>query len=259
MKEVKIGKHDIVMYDSIEELPMRRFHWFNKMLLIDSGIGSDLSAFDQHLVKARSFILAKKHEQALTELDNLRQNYYFVMEGISPKFMAFSALVVKIDGEEYNELSDDALKKVIEKISDAPMTALNQTFEEVKKKIDEDLHLYFPQVFDDAVVKEYYDLLKKRTIAELDKIIKGDEDDEIQQRLEQITLKLITFINPSAFSGSESLEIQYERNFDKMCHVIAHYLNTNPKNYTVTEFYTAYEYVLDLIKNEAKSKQIKFK
>ena len=47
MVKAKIGKHEVEIYDTIEELPMVRFHKYQKLLLIDAGIGSDITAFDQ--------------------------------------------------------------------------------------------------------------------------------------------------------------------------------------------------------------------
>ena len=52
MKTVKIGEYTVEIYDAIDELPMLRFHKYNKMLLVDAGIGSDLQDFDTHIEKA---------------------------------------------------------------------------------------------------------------------------------------------------------------------------------------------------------------
>jgi hypothetical protein len=258
MKETRLGRHKVEVYDNIEEMPMRRFHAFNKFMLIDSGIGSTLQDFDTHLAKARAYVATKKNEQAMTELDNLRQNYFFIMEGISPKYMAFATLVARIDGKECNDLSEDGIRKVLETIADAPISTLNETFEGVKKKIEEDLPTFFPKMFDDASVKEYYDLLKKRTIMILDGIIEGETEARTSDLID-LTLQLITFSNPGKFSGADSLEIVFEKSFDKMCHVIARYLSTNPKDYTVTEFYSAFDYVQELMKAESKQNRFKIK
>ena len=53
MKTVKIGKHTVELYDTIEELPVIRFHKYQKYLLVDSGIGSTIEDFDKHIEKAR--------------------------------------------------------------------------------------------------------------------------------------------------------------------------------------------------------------
>lgn len=252
MKEIELGKHKVTLYDAIDEMPMKRFHWFNKMMLVDSGVGSDLSDFDKHLIKARAFIAEKKNEQAMIELDNLRQNYFLIIQSVSPKMMSFSALIKSIDGQEYEDLSENGLQAVVEKLGDVPIKALHQALDEVKKKIDEDLRLFFPSIFEDAETKQYYDILKKRTILALDEIIHG-EDDETRKQIEKLTTELITFQPAKTFQGSESLEITYEKNYSKICHLISHYINNDPKEFSVTEFYTAFEYVQEYMKAKAKS------
>ena len=46
MKKVKLGGHKVEIYDSIDELPMVRFHKYSKMLMVDAGVGSDINDFD---------------------------------------------------------------------------------------------------------------------------------------------------------------------------------------------------------------------
>ena len=69
----KIGKHTVEYYDTIDALPIVRFHKYQKLLLVDAGVGSDITAFDQRVEKARRFIVAGKPDQAQQELENLRQ------------------------------------------------------------------------------------------------------------------------------------------------------------------------------------------
>ena len=57
MKTAKIGGHEVELYDGIDTLPVLRFHAFNKMMLIDSGIGSDLSDFDAHAERVDGFFI----------------------------------------------------------------------------------------------------------------------------------------------------------------------------------------------------------
>ena len=72
MKEVELKGHKVTLYTSIEELPMARFHRYNKYLLIDSAIGGDMSAFDAHIERVVRYIRQDKRDEAATELDNLR-------------------------------------------------------------------------------------------------------------------------------------------------------------------------------------------
>ena len=44
MKTLYINNHEIKVYDSIDELPIINFQKYNKYVLIDSGLGSDIDS-----------------------------------------------------------------------------------------------------------------------------------------------------------------------------------------------------------------------
>ena len=243
MVTVKIGKHTVEMYDAIDELPIVRFHKYQKLLLIDAGVGADIQAFDHRLEKARRFLMDGKPEQAQQELENLRQTVYLIQNGINPKHRAFAVLVTKVDGCACDDLSDPALHDLLQLLSDAPEKELTAHLEAVKKKIDAELQLYFPALFADSEVKEYYDLLKKRTMALLQNIIDGVAHPDETPEVEKLTTALMTYSNPRTFAGADSLEIQFDRQFENLCLVLSERLHVRPKEYTVLEFYNAFDFV----------------
>ena len=124
------------MYDAIDELPIVRFHKYQKMLLIDAGVGADIAAFDQRIERVRRFLLAGQADKAGQELENLRQCVYFIQTDVSPKHRAFAALVTKIDGQSFEDVSDDSLNAILQKLNDAPENELAAQLDAVKKKID---------------------------------------------------------------------------------------------------------------------------
>ena len=134
MVTTKIGKHTVEMYDAIDELPIVRFHKYQKLLLIDAGIGADIAALDQRIEKTRRFLMDGKPDKAQQELANLRQSVFFIQNGISPRHRAFAVLVKSIDGRECNDISDDALKQLTDTLNDAPEKELTAQLEAVKKK-----------------------------------------------------------------------------------------------------------------------------
>lgn len=255
MKTTKIGERAVVLYDSIDELPILRFHAYNKMLLIDAGVGSDLNDWDAHIEKAIRFIRKEKPDLAEKELDNLRQNVYFVQSAISPKYLAFACLVKSVDGTEYNDMTADGLQKVLDLFADAPNAELTAHLEAVKKKIDDELRLYFPRLFDDATLKEYYDKLKQRTIVVLRTIIDGRATEADAKEIDDITAELITYFNPQTFTGSESVEIRHDRQFENMCLILSQNLHVDPKKFTVLEYYNAFEYIKEQAKKANKQKR----
>jgi hypothetical protein len=189
MKEVKLGKHKVMLYNSIDELPIVRFHKYNKCLLVDAGLGSDLSAVDGHIERAVRFINGGHKQEAATEMENIRQTIYLIIQGMNPRHLAFAALVKEIDGKACDDISDEGLQRTLELLGDVPVKEMTAENEAVKKKIDEELTLYFPDVFDSATEKEYHDLMKRRTQAMLDAVIEG-ETAERTAEIERLTERL---------------------------------------------------------------------
>ncbi|MFR8207468.1 MAG: hypothetical protein ACLU99_15040 [Alphaproteobacteria bacterium] len=58
--------------------------------------------------------------------------------------------------------------------------------------------MYFPRLFDDATVKEYYDELRNRTMLMLDAIINGDTEDK-RAEIDKITTMLLLVQSPGCF------------------------------------------------------------
>ena len=216
MKNVQIKGMNVELYDSIEDLPIMRFHKYNKMLLVDAGVGSDLSDFDRHIEKVIRYLNSPTPNMATVELENMRQNIYFIQSEVSPRHLAFAVLV---------------------------------------KSINDELRLYFPRLFDDATLKEYYDKLKQRTIVVLRTIIDGRATEADAKEIDDITAELITYFNPQTFTGAESVEIRHDRQFENMCLILSQNLHVDPKKFTVLEYYNAFEYIKEQAKKANKQKR----
>jgi hypothetical protein len=245
MREEKIGKHKVKIYDSIDELPIARFHKYNKYLLIDSGIGSDLEDMDGHLNKAMRYAKTNP-ELCVKELQNLRQMLYLVSSSLNTEHLAFAVLVTSIDDEPMNDLSDTGLKRVLEILNEVPKHWIDRLIELVKKKIDEELRLYYPSLFDDAGTKELYDKLKERVILVLDSIIEEEDKKEDINRIDDF---LLTLSKPKTFYGKDSAEIQYDKQFENMNLILSQQLSVNPNSMTVLQYYNAFEYLKKMNKN----------
>ena len=252
MVTVTIGKHTVEMYDTIDELPIVRFHKYQKLLLIDAGIGSTIEAFDQRIEKTRRFLMDGKPDKAGQELENLRQSVFMIQNGLNTQHQAFAALVTKVDNKPFPEPTDKAMEEIMTLLADAPNKDVTAHLEAVKKKIDGELMLYFPAMFENSDIKEYYDILKKRTLAILDGIVKGQKNPLKTKAVEKLTTMLITYTNPKMFSGPESVEIQFDRQFENLCLVLSEQLHVKPKEYSVLEFYNAFDFVRERAKEAQK-------
>lgn len=133
MKKVEIAGRVIMLYESIDEMPIMNFQKYNKCLLIDAGIGSDIDDIDQHIIKIAKYIKSDK-EKAIQELQNMRQNLFMISSSISPKYLAFASLIHSIDGEVVKDLSDSNLQAILENLKTVKHTWLIELLTKLKKK-----------------------------------------------------------------------------------------------------------------------------
>ena len=119
------------------------------------------------------------------------------------------------------------------------------------------MRLYFPRLFDDAALKEYFDQLKERTVILLRTIIAGEATETDAKRIDEITAELITYFNPQSFSGADSVEIRNDKQFENMCLILSQNLHVDPKRFTVLEYYNAFEYVKEQARKAQKQKNVK--
>ena len=250
----RIGKHTVEFYDTIDALPVVRFHKFQKMLLVDAGIGADMSAFDTRIEKTRRYLMTGDTKNASLELENLRQCVFMIQNQMQPKHLAFAALVTKIDGKEI-PFTDAGQEEVLKVLAEGTVEEVADGLSSAKKKIDEELNLYFPTLFNQSDVKEYYDILKRRTLLALQKIVAGEPIDG--DDIEDLTTKLICYAHPKVFSGSEGVEIQYDRQFENLCLALSAQLNIKPKKCSVLEFYNAFDYLAQQNKRERRDRAAK--
>ena len=175
MKTVNIGKHVVELYDSIEELPVIRYHKYQKYLLVDSGIGATIEDFDKHIEKVRRYCMIGDTSNAQKELENMRQNVYMIQAGLSPQHLAFACMITKLDGRECTDITDDGLNAIVQELSDAPTGEMTDHLDSVKKKIDAELTLYFPKLNEGSDAKEFFEILRRRTLLVLNNIVAGND------------------------------------------------------------------------------------
>lgn len=247
MIEKQIGKHKVKLYDSIDDMPIINFQKYNKYILIDSGLGSDIDSVDSHLVNLAKLIRTDK-AKASQELQNLRQNMFMIVSNVSPKYLAFAALIHSIDGERVTDLSDNNLKAILDKLKETKHSVLIDFLNWLKKKVDDELSTYFPNSFgDSAKEKQAYDKLKQKALLVLDEIINDTDNSE---QIIEINEYMFSLYKPKSFYGSESVEVKHDKQFEMSCALIGQELHINAKNMTVLEFYSA----LDIIKKQAEAK-----
>lgn len=250
MKNLIVNKKVVRVYDSIDEMPIVNFQKYNKYLLIDSGIGSDADDIDAHITRVAKFIKSNNAKKALQELQNMRQNMYMVNNEISPKYLAFAALIHSVDGKEVNDLSDDGLKKLLQDLKEVKHSKVIDFLTWLKKKVTTELEMYFPGDFVNPKEKDTYDKLKQRTLLVLDSMINDTDNSE---QIETIDMIMLNMHSPKSYIGSESVEIKYDKQFESTCLLIAQKTSMDAKKMTVLQFYNAVDNIKQQLEAESKS------
>jgi len=232
MKEYKFNGHKLEVYDSIEELPITRFQMYNLNLLIDGGVGSDLSDFDRHISNAKKLV-TRDPDSALKELTNLQMNVHFVMGKTSPEMNSFAVMIYKLDGRliEDEDLSEEGTKKIIAELGRKRLTIhkMKDIMKAVKKKLDGEFDVFFPKVANSPSTKEFYSKLQFRTSLVLKNI--GLSSKEISEKIEAIDEFFISRIKPKAYSGNDGLEVQMTKSFESTCFFLRqHNIASDPKS-----------------------------
>lgn len=250
MRKLMLNGKVVKVYDSIDEMPIVNFQKYNKYLLIDSGIGSDADDIDSHIVTIARFVKAGDSKKALMELQNLRQNMHMVNSEISPKYLSFAALIHSVDGKEITDLSDDNLKEILGELKQLKHSFVVDFIEWLKKKVATELETYFPDEFNSVHEKEAYDTLKRRTLLILDSVANGTDTEE---EVAAIDKAVQDKYKPKTYTGSDSVEVKYDRHFENTCLLITQKTGADAKKMTVLQFYNAVDNVKKQVEAEMKS------
>lgn len=252
MRRIKVNGHVLEVFEGIDELPIINFQKYNKYLLIDAGVGSDVDSIGQHIVSLAKLIGADDKEKALAELENLQNNLIMINSEISPTNLAFIALVHSIDGEKLTDLSDTGLKMQLEKIKGVRQSALMELLSGLKKNYSDELESYFPGLFGaDSRQKEAFDRMVSRLKFLYDTIIDPENETMYEEKIKEIDTEELKKYKPKRFVGKTSIEIKYDKQFESSCALISQKVGLDAKSMTVRQYYTT----LEVIKKQADAEQ----
>lgn len=257
MNTYKFKGLTLEMYDSIQDLPVVRFQMFNLNAMIDAGIGSDLSAYDNHVNKAIRFIDIDDKDSAKKEIRNKQQSVHFIMANVSPEYKCFAAMIYKIDGREIldSDLVGNGVDEIMKELSSKKFSIKNfrTVLSDLKKKIQFETSLIFPSLVDETSAKVAYVKLKTRTDLLLEGVKIGFE--KVQEKIQQLDDFILSLNKPQNYGGSEGLEVAMIKNFESTCTLFEfHNLSNNPKGLTTLSFLEKTAALKEILKNRKKSK-----
>lgn len=252
--KVKYNGHTLIMYDSIQDLPITRFQSFNLNVLIDGGIGSDLNGFIEKRNRI-SELMGVDIEAARLELSNFEQLIRFVITNNSPQMNSFVCLIRSINGRDLTEqdVSESGIKEIIKQLGAQRFSIrkLGEVLGLLKKKIEEEFDEFFPEISNDITVKEFYSKLKSRVLLGLEKIITGSE--KVDSKIEELDEFFISSFKPKIYYGHTGMEVQFLKRFQDTCSALElNNLSTNPLKLSTLAFYQKVELLRNMIKAQNK-------
>ncbi len=137
MKVLTVNGSKIELFYSIDELPMTRYQAMQKQLLQDVYVGSDFAAISKHFNKLDFYLQNKKIAEAQQERMNMHNGMYMQLNEYNTSMRIMCAMIKKIDGKEFNDLTDEGLDRVSGILGKTEITKgeLEQYLAEVKKKL----------------------------------------------------------------------------------------------------------------------------
>jgi len=123
--------------ETIKELPIDRYSEFQKYLLQDSGMGSDIEAIQRHNEKIDLFLAANKIPEAITERTNQHFNFFFMLNRINITHISFAVLVSSIADKHIEDYSETNLLTVCSQLGKQGFTheQLVAILDDVKKNL----------------------------------------------------------------------------------------------------------------------------
>lgn len=111
---------------------------------------------------------------------------------------------------------------------------------------------YFPAMFSNVEEREYYDNMKRLAVEKLGQIADG-ESEASKKRIGELEDRLVLAVKPKVFTGKDAFGVQHDKAYLKMCLMISSNLNVDAKSMTVVEYYTAGEYLNEMMKERKKA------
>jgi len=134
----KKKKTIILFYDSIEEMPHRRYMKFNKEMMRANEVGNTMVDVIKRIDRAMGFIQAKESDKATEELSNARMAYSYSQAELEPRGLALAAMVKSVNGVESKDITTSGLQHTLTILQNIGMTKkeLDSNADSIKKKLN---------------------------------------------------------------------------------------------------------------------------
>lgn len=219
------------MHDSIETMSCERYHKYEKMMILDGGVGGDYDGIANRLNNIMELI-ERDPKKAMLEVKNLGQTLYFMENDFMPKMRALACRVESVDGEPFEDMSDDGIGEMAKRLE--KMLNVKELDEETlraKKKIDDEMSTMFSGRTD----AEEMNLIEARLMTMLDAIVEGRDVTEAVKAIDDKIWQKRDIVDFGEW------DVAFDKSWEKSCLRIGENLHLNAKAMTQMEYESAIE------------------
>ena len=240
MRKINFNKHEIELYDGIDEMPVTRYHKFTQLMVLAAGEGNDIAAVKSKILGIKQMLDDEKPEKAKVELLNLYQTFFLIDTMTDPRSLAFACLVKSIDGKPRDGVNEDAIKETAAMldgwITKGERDGKDNVVDAVKKKIETELAYYFPEHTDTN--GELLALLRREIEIRLKRIADNEDLEQKHPELERVRRRMrdINYDNTRLYTDYEK---ESDVSFEQGCLAITGELHKDAKQMTVMEYHAA--------------------
>lgn len=238
----KVGNHTIKRYSSVDDMPIDIFMSFMLYLIVDSGIGSDVDAINEHDRNIIQFAKKEDYKKIIQEVVNRNECLNQIISKSSPEFMAYAVTVKSIDGIEIFDHSDEGCKLIVKRLIEFKATKgfLGGAVEFLRKKLEGEIDYYFPENSDKSNEVTVSSKRKKRLLSTLDELINEKSN---QEEIQDIDDFIFSMIRPKNYSGETGFIKRYKKSYEDMSFILSQHTSINPKKMTTLEYFNSWEIV----------------
>lgn len=245
MRLFEINSVPVRMYSSDREMPMRRYNIFQKLLLIEAGIGSDMNAVNRRFEKLHSYQAAGMQAEAMREAENLHYSIHAVLNSIDYKTATFACLIAQIGDDKCEDITEEGLARTSERLLSLGVTVadIDDSVEEVKKKLSSELAKHFPQIFPPDEEFQFYASVKQRMLLRA-AIANGDDSSETRDKLALADRYFLSVGKPQNFRDDdpENILVALDTQFATLAALLDSNSSSSSQDLAVFDFYARLSY-----------------
>lgn len=123
MRQIQLeGSESVLLYQTPQELPAGRYSRFQYWLLREAGIGHGAGAIEQHFHTVTALLAGNRAEAAADALALLHYSFADTLDEFSPRHLAFGCLVAEVSGQPVSDVSEEGLRRLLDRLSALGLT-----------------------------------------------------------------------------------------------------------------------------------------